>query len=319
MDFAFKYSNYSSEEFKGTKYLELSEALLKLAKSDDDREMMESMLTQGGVKDFSVNDYEEYIRPNNSMIESRKRVGYAALLATYPETFKHIVDNKIVAFHGTNSFAIASIITDGLKPFGTLEKEGIEMPNGEKETMVYRAKENSSDIINVTNDLETIYEFATSVHGLKNKNVPNYGVVIGIKKEHFDSLSKCKVRSACVECGIRNQVPPEMIDFIGVPEDRVKFVKKLVSNRNIAVMPMPIESKDRFYNIEENGNIYIDKEKYEKVLLNETVESKSFGKESFKELGKKVGVNKMLDAVKRLLILKNKENNKKSSQEIGDD
>jgi len=51
---------------------------------------------------------------NNPHLERKKRVAFAYLLATNPETFEMIDKNNINLFHGTNANALPNILKYGL-------------------------------------------------------------------------------------------------------------------------------------------------------------------------------------------------------------
>ncbi len=46
-------------------------------------------------------------------------------------------------------------------------------------------------------------------------------------------------------------MPLNLISFIGVPEDKVKLVRKMVGNLPIKVMPMPLRFQDKFFHLDE--------------------------------------------------------------------
>ena len=315
MEYLHKYSNFSPDNFKYSKYLELIDSMMKVSGNEEDRKRIFSIMTEGGYDNNTINKASYLMNRNNPGIEARKRAGQAYLLSRYPDTFYELVRRDICLFHGTDSNALPSILTNGgLKSFGLLEKERIEINSGEASTRQYRTSQSSSDFVSITDDLETIYEYAT---GKRDKS--SFGVVIGIELGALKNLRTIKVQSDCVELGIKEQIPLEMISFIGVKQDKVDFVKRLVGQRKIDVMPMPIEFDEKFYAIEPEGFIYTDHDKLERLINCDINKKKSFGIDSYKDLGQKISLGKMLDTLKKLVASKKKNRNEKSGIEIGDE
>ena len=314
MDYMFGYSNYSPDKFKDKKYLELINSMASITFDEENREKIISIMKEGGYDNYSVNNAASLMNNNNPLIEARKRVGVAYLIARNPETYDYITKNNVCVFHGTNSHALPGILKNGLKSFGVLKKENVELKSGEQVTMEYRLGENSSDFISVSDDLETIYEYSAY-----DKDKSGFGVAIGLKQEALKKLKTVHVDSDCVEFGIKGQVPVDMIDFIGVAQDNVDYVKKLVGQRNIKVMPMPLNFEEKFYLIEGEGLIEIYNNRLDNLRKQVLHTRRKFGIESYRDLGKKIGMDKMLDTLKNLLALKKKENNKKTGMEIGDE
>jgi len=69
------------------------------------------ILYEGGYDNFSASSG---IMKNNPHLERKKRVAFAYLLATNPETFEMIDKNNINLFHGTNANALPNILKYGL-------------------------------------------------------------------------------------------------------------------------------------------------------------------------------------------------------------
>ncbi len=118
----------------------------------------------------------------------------------------------------------------------------------------------------------------------------------------------------CQKFGIRNEVPLDFISFIGVPEDKVEAVKKMVGQKNIAVMPMPLNMDEKFYVTNDDGSAYIDYIKLKSMLENGKNKNKVFDMSAFKKLAEKLNIHDLKNA---LLSLKNLPHNRKK-QEKGD-
>lgn len=94
------------------KYDQLCNQFLEMTKDNNIKEKIQSILYKGGYKDFSVNTG---LTKNNQFIEIKKRIGYAYLLATNPETFDILNKNDINLFHGTNANALPNILKYGMQ------------------------------------------------------------------------------------------------------------------------------------------------------------------------------------------------------------
>ncbi len=317
MDYMFKYSDYAPECFKYKDYYRLSDALESISKSDGDRRRINSILTEGGYDDYSVNTVSSYMNHRNPEIEARKRVGMAYLIANNPETFETIKQNEICFFHGTNSLALPSILTHGLRSFGYLEKNNIEIKSGETSTMEYRRGEKSTDFVSMTDDFETVLDYSMSSDTSK-RNSP-FGVIIGIKKDALKQLKRVPINSDVIEMGIKDGIPANLISFIGVPEDKIKFVSKLVGDKEISVMPAPLDFRKKFYMIDTDGIISFDEKKFNDVQNGLKSKVASFDIENYKKLAEKITPKRMFETLTKLLNgRKEKSNLNRGGMEIGE-
>ena len=286
--------------------MELTQAIMDAAENEEDKKRILSIMQEGGYDNYTVNNASRLMSRDNPRLEARKRAGKAYLLARNPETFYEMLEDDICLFHGTDSRALPSILKNGLKSLYNLKKENIDIQTGEKSTMKFREMQNSSDFISFTDDIETVCEYAD---GSKDKSA--FGVVIGMKKEAINNMRTVRVDSDCIEMGVKGQVPLEAISFIGVPQDKIKFVKKMVGNNDIKVMPMPLDPYEKFYMIDTSGFVDIFYDKLNSLVEHNNKKKKEFGISSYKALGEKIGINKMLDSLKDLLVAKRKYKNQK--------
>ena len=279
--FGSKYSSYSYDQVSGPLYEKVASVLKEVARDDKTREKMDAILKEGGFHEYGVS-CSKHLTRDNPTIEAERRIEMAYLLAHYPETFDSIAQDNIRFFHGTGGNALPSILKNGLNSFEQSKKEGIEVTTGE----TWSRLSGKRDFVSLTDDLYVAMQYA-QVSGSKNKG--DYGVIIGIKEETIDHLPRCSVHSDCPEVGIRGKVPVEDISFIGVPKDRVKFVERLVTGKNITVCPMDFDTK--FYDLSDFP-MYFNEEKAKALqakITNLDKTSTSFHRDGLKTLAENVG------------------------------
>lgn len=252
-----KYSDYSPEQIKTEDYEKLCEQLLSLAKDKNIKEKMQAVLYEGGFDDFSVNTG---LTKNNQFIERKKRIGYAYLLATNPETFDILTKNDINLFHGTNANTLPNILKYGMQSVDEQSSKGIVSSTGEEWSRIGGKR----DFISFTDDIDTALDYS-SITPLKDTSTQeSFGVLIGMSSNSLSQLKTCRVHSDLPELGILNNIPLEQIKTIAVPEDKVEFVRKIVGNNQIIVTPISIDEK--FYYIDsESGEISFDFEKIKQL------------------------------------------------------
>ena len=247
-----KYSDYSPEQIKTEEYEALCQELLGMAKNDNVKEQMESILYEGGYSNFSVNTE---LKKNNQYIERKKRIGYAYLLATNPETFDILTKNDINLFHGTNANALPNILKYGMQSVDEQSSKGIDSLTGEKWSRIGGKR----SFISFTDDIDTSLDYASFTPEGDKITQESFGVIIGISSNSLKQLKTCRVHSDLPEVGIMDSIPLEHIKTIAVPEDKVEFVRKLVGDNEIIVTPISIDEK--FYYVDsEFGQISVDAE-----------------------------------------------------------
>ena len=204
---------------------------------------------------------------NNPHIERKRRLGFAYVLATNPETFSILTKNNINLFHGTNSNALTNILKYGMQSVDELTTKGIDVSTGEKWSRIGGKR----SFISFTDDIDTAMDY-TSLTNQENEafQEETFGVLIGLSSKYLKELKTCRIDSDIPEIGIMDNVPLEYIEFIAVPEEKVEFVQKMVNNKNTKVVPISIEEK--FYYVDSDfGEISFDSKKA-KQLVQETPE-----------------------------------------------
>ena len=292
-----EYTFFSPEEFQYSMYEKIAKELERFPKNEEERAIMDGILFQGGYQEYSVNSFGEAMNRWNSSIEARRRISMAYLISQYPETFDYLRKNNVGLFHGTDSMALPGIINGGLKSFEKIKKDGEEIVSGEKWTMDYRSRNNSGNFISMSDDLETIFDYSMC-NGSKNDG--KFGVVIGINQDAFKQLRTCTVHSDTTEVGIREHIPSELINFIGVPEDKVELVRKMVGDKKMVVMPMPLDHRDKFYYIDDMGMGDIKPEISNRLLEKGSSKNRVFGNKTFNKLASMINPNNLVESLKKL-------------------
>ena len=269
--------NYSFESIASEEYLKLSEKLLSLAKDPETQEKMRLILYEGQCGSFKT-DNKLHIR-SNSFWEGQKRISYAYMLATHPETFDLLAENNIDLFHGTASNALPHILKYGLQSVNTQVKRG-SYPEGVE---AWSRIAGGRDFISFTNVLNVALDYVEMNVDHPFAKHGTFGTVIGINSEALSPTKRCYVKSDVPEVGIVDELPLENFGVILVPESKVKFVQKLIGNLNISVGACDID--DRFFNFDKyDESIYIDEEKFEQIQNRPKKESHIFAHHSLKEL-----------------------------------
>lgn len=267
--------DFSTEQIlEDQTYCELCNCFFNLAYDDEMKSLLKDILYEGGSEDFTIHS-ETYNRDNPG-IERQRRISMAYLLVRNPETFYYLKDNNINLFHGTNADALVSILENGINSNSYSSEHGIEVKTGEEWSRINGGR----DFISATDILDISAGYACLK---KDTNELNFGVIFGINVDDVkDKL--VRVLSDIPEAGIRDNIPIESISFIGVPSDRLEFVKKLVGD-NIKVLPID-DMKYKFY-YENEGFYTILYDKYEKFKddLNRK-NDKSFGEDELESISK---------------------------------
>jgi len=303
----YKYSNYSSDQIINESYQKICDELLSVVKDGQTKEKMKSILYEGGYGEFSVNCD---MTKNNPGIERKKRISFAYILATHPETFDIMSKYNVNLFHGTNSNALPNILKYGMKSVDDLSEIGIEASTGEEWSRIGGKR----NFISFTDDIDTSLDYA-SMH-LSNDGAKDgpFGVLIGISAQDTKNMKTSRVRSDLPEVGIMNNVPLEYIKFIAVPESKVNFVRKLVNDDNIMVMPLEID--ERSYQIDlDCGEMFFDVEKTKELIEGKKQDEPTFNSESVEKLAKGRKLSGIKGIFEKLRQFKEKFNSKGKNNE----
>lgn len=306
-----KYSDYSPEEFKIRKYIELSQELIGIAKDDNVKKRVEAILYEGGYDDFSVNTG---LTRNNIPIEMKRRIGYAFTLATNPETMDAFIQNNINLFHGTNANALPNILKYGMQSIDQQVSKGYTPSTGEKWSRINGKR----SFISFTDDIDTSLSYASLPSEAGKNAKSSFGVIVGISSDSLSQLKTCHVHSDMPEIGIRDNIPLEHIKTIAVPKDKVKFVRKLVraAGQN-EIIVTPISIAERFYRVDpEIGEISFNPEKARQLATHKKEITKN--NFSFKDLKSIAGtrraqsIRNIYEKFKKIIINRGKENEEQS-------
>lgn len=180
---------------------------------------------------------------NNAMIEARKRLNMAYLLLKNPKMIETMQKSNGYFFHGTNANAIPSILKYGINSVDTSKENNIDVVTGEEWSRI----DGKRGIISLTDCLDASLPYAK--RGPNNNNLTNsllnFGVIIGASLEKMDDIKVSGVKSDISEIGVIGNLPIDHIKFLAVPDDKVEYMKKMVGEKDIEVIPMDME--DQFF------------------------------------------------------------------------
>lgn len=195
---------------------------------------------------------EEVLYKNNPGIEGRKRLDMAYLLLNNPQMIETIQKSKAHFFHGTNANALFNILKYGIYSEKKSFDNNIDVVTGEE----WSRKSEKRNFVSLTDCLDIALQYAnkqpTDAEAQQNELL-NFGVVIGVSLESMEGITAFGVNSDISELGVIGNVPIDNIKFLAVPANKVEFVKKMVGDKKIEIVPMEIE--DRFI----SAGTYVEK------------------------------------------------------------
>lgn len=258
---SYNYSDYSLEQINEwvPNYQEICDLFISTATDSNLKAKLEQILYQGGYDGYSLASKKS--SKDSPVIEMNRRLSMARLLVTNPDTFDIIVKNGVNLFHGTNSKALPNIFKYGLNSFVDLNNQNISVETGEtwsgragrgfiSFTDVFNVASNYSRMIPTDNSFEVI--IGTSVDEAKNSVIFSPG-------------------SDVPEVGLRKKLPLDKIKVICVPSAYVDYVKNLLPNNSIQVLPFDVVENSFYYFDEESYSLDIDRSDFDK--LKETLSS----------------------------------------------
>lgn len=240
-------------------YKSICDRFFSLAKDEETKQKLESILYKGGYKDYNPSGG---IGRDNPLIDIQRRIGLAYLIIRNPKTFEQIVNNKIIYFHGTNANALPGIIKYGINSVDKSMELGLELTTGEQWSRIGGRR----DFVSFTDVLDLAGEY--SAISPKIETELSFPIIFGTTKENILSSRLITVKSDLQEVGVKGGFPKELIDCIMVPSNKINIITKMV-DPGMLVLPMD-EMQERFYSVYQDGalSIFIDEEKYEKLLNN---------------------------------------------------
>lgn len=210
-------------------------------------EKWNGILYEGGFDDFSVNGNfhmeKEVLYKNNPVTESRKRLDMAYLLLKNPQMISVIQKSSGYFFNGTNANALPNILKYGINSVNTSIENNIEVTTGEEWSRI----QGKRSFVSLTDCLDVALSYANMKPNNNNSinSLLNFGVVIGTSLEDMSGLHFSNVHSDVSEIGVNENLPLDHIKFLAVADDKVEFVKKMIGEKDIEVVPMDI--KDPFF------------------------------------------------------------------------
>lgn len=287
-------------------YEEICKIFFELAPNEIIKEKLRNILYNGESNGFVFNTYKSNM--DNPQIEVQRRISMAYLLIRNQETYEFMEKNKINLFHGTNSNALSNILKYGVNSFSESNKNNIPVVTGEKSTRINRERDfvSFTDVLDIAEDYSTL----SPTNAKENLSFP---VIIGTTMEDVIKTGMCSVHSDTSEIGVKNKLPLENIRLIGVPSDKVEFVKKIFNNDKITIVAIDGIDK-RFCYIEGYGDIIIIKDNLNELKNKlDRRENKIFTNNELKKLAKNLLLKKVKGIIQKINMIN------KKGEELNDD
>lgn len=293
---------YTKEQIisENSEYLGLCKRFYDLAKSDEQKKVLEEILNEGKYGDFYFSS--GLYNKDNSNVEMKRRISMADLFLRTPETFETIIQNRVNLFHGTNANALPSILKYGLNSMKKSEEMEISVTTGEE----WSRSSNPRSFVSFT-DLLEVAEYYSATEG---DDKLSFEVIIGTTTDEVTSVGVAHgVSSDVVEIGVKSSMPIESIKVIMVPKDKIDYVRKLVNNDQIIITPInDFNNKFYYYDaLEPYDTINIDENLFEqhKQGILEEEKTKLFDIEEIKNVSKTRLLSKIkeqIDKFKTILM-----------------
>lgn len=283
-----KYSNYTEEIMSDKKYRQICNMFFELAPNDKIKSILQSILYEGGYKDYNINT--EIVNKINPYVEIQRRIDMAYLLITNPKTFQIFFEQKITLFHGTNGNALPNILKYGLNSLKESEKAGIEVVTGE----VWSRTNTPRDFISFTDILGIAHEYS-KIKGNNEEEKLSFEVIICTTVDNIQKHKTFKPHSDIVETGVISHIPLNDIKAILVQKNKIAFVKKLVNNSEIKILPLDYFDKKFYYIDDFLYSIETSHEKFEelKTILKQPIKRIFFSLKEIENITKKLQISKI--------------------------
>lgn len=213
--------------------------IVQLPFDETTKTMLKEILYKGRYGDFMLDS--EICNLDNYRISAYRRLSMAQLLLTNPETFNYLAEHNINLFHGTNANALPSILKYGLLSGEAVESIGEEVRTGEEWSRNGRQR----DFVSFT-DILDISEYYASMPAQNGNDLLSFEVIVGTTVDAVEK-KRLTIHSSVVEVGVRNGLTLEDISVLLVPADKVDFVKNMVGDLDIEVLPVNINSSKPYY------------------------------------------------------------------------
>lgn len=243
-------------------YQGFCDKFLELAFDNETKAKLESILYKGEYKSYFCDS--NLANAGDAFIEAKRRLATAYLLLNNPDTFDYLSKNQVNLFHGTNANALPFILKYGLNSEEESLKLDINITTGEFST---RRNNKPRDFVSFTDVLD-IAEGYSTLNAKEGTEELSFQVVIGITENDAKKIGRYRILSTTPEVGVRNKVPLESIKVIMVPSSKLEFVRRLVGDLDIKVLPIH-SAYDKFYYVGDDPySTEFDIEKFEEMKEN---------------------------------------------------
>ena len=248
------YSNFQLEQLMTNKeYKTLCDMFFSLAKDNETKEKLQSILYEGGYNGYSLSGG---IGRDNPAAEIQRRCSLAYLIINNPMSFDALASNGVTFFHGTNANALPGIMKYGLNSLKKSSEQNIEVTTGE----TWSRMPSKRSFVSFTDVLDIAQYYSTM--GSEQDNELSFPIVLGTSRENMMNYNPHGVPSDIPEVGVDDCFNKDDITCVMVPSNKVNMVKKIVGN-NVIVLPMD-NLENKFYYMDE-GILEVINENYEKV------------------------------------------------------
>lgn len=269
------------------------------------------ILYNGGYNNFSVNGSifmeREVLYKNNPLIEGKKRLNMAYLLIKNPQVIDTIENSAGYFFHGTNANALPNILKYGLNSVNESNANNIPVTTGEEWSRI----DGKRNFISLTDSLDVALMYANK-DSKANDQLLNFSVVVGTSFENMNDIKASSINSDISEIGVIGNLSINHIKFLIVPEDKAEFVKKMVGQSKIEVIPMNM--RDKFFFESFKGKLDILEKNKENTYLS-TPDYPTYSREDVQPKVKERKISKIKEVFEKLKASKNKRTNDKNTNE----
>jgi len=210
-------------------------AFIELAESDEDKEIINSILKEGKYKSFVINTKLSNQTNPISKPELGRRLAIAEVALFNKGLFNFLVKNNINIYHGTKINSLESILQYGLKAHSSLLDLGIEVQSGENLMMSssFGFQCHIRDFISCTDDFSVASNYSINCES-ENKKYMILGFTSkNLNESHDNGL--IYVRSMMTEIGFTKDLDSDRIKIIIVSPELIEEIQKKVYDKGIPV------------------------------------------------------------------------------------
>lgn len=226
---------------------------------------------------------------DNERAEIKRRIAFCEMILHNESLFLYLANNGLNVFHGTKISALQTILTNGIMSSSKLDENSIQLRTGEERSQqrILGFASEKRSFVSLTDDFDTSVsyagfpyeeqtEYAKKYYGKdleSNKETPIIICFNGTDIEQKYKESLLTVKSTCNEIGISSSLAPSDIKCIITSDDKIEYVKSIVSKYGIDVLGYDhngkyekrfIDKEGKFYSVL-SSKIDIDEQEFERI------------------------------------------------------